>query len=115
MNPCLSLCLEGEWAVSDIDIQHSAVNCKNATIIREMARNITYFAIKVKETDKLNTKNMWGIPVSLLVKPKLIFGTYEGHTVNIAQFCQFPKGKERTNFGVLKKKGAQARHGAIPS
>ena len=42
-------------------------------------------------------QNMWGIPVSLLAKPKLIFGTYEGHTVNISQLCQSPKGKGRTN------------------
>jgi len=64
---------------------------------------------------------MWGIPVSLLAKPKLIFGTYEGHTVNISQLYQSPRGKERTNefytlvFLCTEKKRAHARHGAIPS
>ena len=46
---------------------------------------------------------MYGILASLLAKPKLIFGTYEGHTVNISQLCHFPKGKERIDFCALKK------------
>jgi hypothetical protein len=40
---------------------------------------------------------MWGIPLYFLAKPKVMFSTYEGHTVSISQKRQFPKGKERTN------------------
>jgi hypothetical protein len=64
---------------------------------------------------------MWGISVPFSAKPNVILGMYEGHTVNIAQFCQFQKGKERTSefhtlvFLCTGEKSAQAHHRAIPS
>jgi hypothetical protein len=102
-----------------INILHSAVNCKKATVICEIAYNINYFMSKVKTDKQLNTQNMWDIPVSS-VKPKLIFATYEGHTANISQLWQFQKGKLRTNeFYILvflcTQKSAQPCHSAIPS